>query len=50
MAGMYLKIKENFLSIFGNNPVLAAYGKMSVDSIPQTGKYRPVHPLIRRNG
>jgi hypothetical protein len=33
------KSRKNFLFIFGNHPVLAAYEKISVDSIPQKGKH-----------
>jgi hypothetical protein len=32
------KSRKNFLSIFGNNPVSAAYEKILTDSIPQNGK------------
>lgn len=41
MAGMYLKSKKNFLTVFGNKPVPADYEKISTDSIPQNGKYTP---------
>jgi hypothetical protein len=33
------KARKNFLTIFGNNRVPAAYEKIAADSIPQRGKY-----------
>ena len=37
MAGMYLDCKGKLPTAFGNQLVSAAYGKIWIDSIPQTG-------------